>query len=39
MKPGFAVLEYKVQRATFQIAMFNLHYNSKIRNKGSHMRF
>lgn len=39
MTPGFAVTEYKVQGATFQSAILDLHRNSKSGDKGSHKRF
>lgn len=39
MMPGFVISEYKVQRTTFQIAVLDLHHNSKTGDKNSHKRF
>lgn len=36
---GFAVTKYKVQRATFQITIFDLYTNIKLENKGVYKRF
>lgn len=39
MTPGFVVSEYKVQGAIFQIAILDLHHNSKAGDKSLHKRF
>lgn len=37
--PGFAIMDYKVQRAIFRLAVLDLHRNSKSEDKGLHKRF
>lgn len=39
MTPGFAVTNYKIERATFQTAVLDLHRNSNLGSKGSHKKF
>ena len=39
MTPGLAVSKYKVQGATCQIAVVNMHHNFKIEDKILHKRF
>lgn len=39
MTPDFAVIKYKIQGVTFQIAVFNLYRNIKSGNKSLYKRF
>lgn len=39
MTPGFAVTNYKVPRATFQIVVFDLHKKFNSKNEGLYKKF
>lgn len=37
--PYFTITDYKVQRATFQLVVFDLHKNSKLEDKSLYKKF